>query len=164
MSIENLESRNCWATLKELQNVIPFHETKYKQTVNLCKAQSHSAHDLSLATSLVVALLFLKVKGSRPMTYQFLATAMITSAYNDGYIDQTQFKTNDTYAFDSLHFEKETLDLIKDYIDYVRPKLNPSCSFLLICHNGNQLANFGDVYGRTVYIAIGKYINPTRYR
>ena len=46
----------------------------------------------------------------------------------------------------------------------IRPKLNPSCQFLFVCRNGNQLGNLGDVLGRLVYQAIGKYINPTRYR
>ena len=164
LSIETLENKNCWATLKELQNVLPFHETKYNQIINLCKTKCHSSHDLSFATSFVVTLLFLKVKGSRPMTYQFLTVPMINSAYRDGYIDQTHFKTNDTYAFDSLHFSTQTLDLIRDYIDYARPELNPSCQYLLVCRNGKQLGNFGNVFGRMVYQAIGKYINPTRYR
>lgn len=164
LSIETLDSKNCWATLADLQNVLPFHEAKYNQIVNLVKVTKHSTHDLSFATSFVVAHLFLKVKCSRPMTYQFLTVPMITSAYKDGMIDQTHFKTNEKYCFDSLLFEKETLDLISSYIDFVRPKLKPSCQYLLVCRNGKQLSNLGDVLGRIVYQAIGKYINPTRYR
>ena len=164
LSIENLESKNCWATLNELETVIPFYETKYKQVINLAKANNHSAHDLSFATSFVVALLFLEVKGSRPMTYQFLTVPMVTSAYETLTIDQTKFKTNEKYGYDSLLFDKESINLIKDYVDFIRPKLNPTNHFLLVCRNGHQLANLGDVLGRLVYQAIGKYINPTRYR
>ena len=72
LSVETLESKNCWAPLNELQNVVPFYETRCKQVVNLAKTDNHLAHDLSFATNFVVALLFLEVKGSRPMTYQFL--------------------------------------------------------------------------------------------
>ena len=164
LSIETLESKNCWATLEEMQSVIPFYKTRYKQIINLARTKNHSSHDLSFATSFVVALLFLEVKGTRPMTHQFLTVPMIVSAYKDCVIDQTKFKTNEKYGFDSLIFDKETMNLIKDYVDHVRPKLKPSCQFLLICRNGKQLGNIGDVLGRLVYQAIGKYINPTRYR
>jgi len=164
LSVETLEERNCWATLNDLQNVLPFHETRYNQVVNLAKTKSHSAHDLSFATSFIVAHLFLKVKGSRPMTFQFLTIPMISSAYNNGIIDQTYFKTNEKYGFDSLIFEKISLNLIRNYVEFVRPKLNPSCQYLLVGRYGKQLSNLGDVFGRIVYQAIGKYINPTRYR
>ena len=164
LSIETLESKNCWATLNELKIVIPFYEPRYEQLINLARTNNHSAHDLSFATSFIVALLFLEVKGSRPMTYQFLTVPMVISAYEDCTIDQTKFKTNEKYGFDSLLFDRKTIDLIKDYVDLIRPKLNPSCQFLLVCRNGHQLGNLGDVLGRLVYQAIGKYINPTRYR
>jgi len=58
----------------------------------------------------------------------------------------------------------EVLQRMKLYIDFVRTKLTPKCDYLLICKNGNQLFNLGDIFGRMVYQAIGKYINPTRYR
>ena len=165
LTVETLESKNCWATLTDLQEVLPFHETRYKQVVNLVKQNQHTAHDLSFATAFIVSLLFLRVKGTRPMTYQFLTVPMITKLNGeDGIIDQTDFKTNETYAFDSLLFKKETLHQIGMYIDSVRPKLNPSCQYLLVCRKGNQVVNLGDIFGRMVYQAIGKYINPTRYR
>lgn len=164
LSIETLESKNCWATLDDLQRVLPFHEARFKQVLTLAENNNHSTRDLSFATSFIVALLFLKVKGSRPMTYQFITIPMINSLKEYGIIDQTQFKTNETYAFDSLLFEKKVLILIRSYVKFVRPKLNPSCQYLLVCRNGKQLKNVGDVFGRIVYQAIGKYINPTRYR
>jgi len=164
LSIDYLESINCWASLSELQNVIPFYISKYKQIINLCTADAASSHDLSFATSFIVSLLFLNVKGSRPMTFQFLTMPMITSAFKCNYIDQSKFKTKEKYGFDSLIFNDETLQLIKQYTDFVRPKLSPSCEYLLVCKGGNQLSNLGDIFGRMVFQAIGKYINPTRYR
>ena len=165
LSVETLESKKCWASLADLQRVLPFHENRYKQVVNLVKCNSHSSHDLSFSTAFIVTLLFLKVKGSRPMSYRFITVPMInTLKEGGGIIDQTDFKTNETYSFDSLVFKKETLELIKTYIDFVRPKLKPKCQYLLVCRNGNQIVNLGDMFGRMVYQAIGKYINPTRYR
>jgi len=77
LSIEHFESINCWATLTELQKVIPFYTDKYKQIVKLCRTGGGSPHDLSFATSFIVSLLFLKVKGSRLMTFQYLTVQMI---------------------------------------------------------------------------------------
>ena len=37
LSVEHLESINCWATLAELQNVILLYLDKYKQIIKLCK-------------------------------------------------------------------------------------------------------------------------------
>jgi len=164
LSIEHFESINCWATLTELQTVIPFYEDKYYQIVKLCKTGGGNPHDLSFATSFIVSLFFLRVKGSRPMTFQFLTMPMIISAFNSNVIDQTFFKTNEKYGFDSLVFTDETLQLIKLYTDHVRTKLAPKCDYVLVCKNGKQLSNLGDIFGRMVYQAIGKYVNPTRYR
>ena len=124
-TVEHLESVNCWATLAELQNVILFYLDKYKQIIKLCKTGGGISHDLSFATSFIVSLLFLKVKGSRPMTYQFLTVPMISSAFESNVIDQTLFKTNEKYGFDSLVFSEEVLHNIKEYTDFVRPKLTP---------------------------------------
>ena len=164
LSIEHLESINCWASLTDLQKVIPFHENRYNQVVNLAMINAHIAHDLSFASSFVVSLLFLNVKGSRPMTFQFLTVKMFHSAMETGMIDQTHFKTEEQYGFDSLVFSDSVLVKLKKYVDHVRPRLNAKCDFLLVCKNGNQLKNLGDIFGRMVYQAIGKYITPTRYR
>ena len=34
----------------------------------------------------------------------------------------------------------------------------------MICRNGTQFSKLSDIFGRIVFQAIGKYINPTRYR
>ena len=164
LSIEHLENINCWASLAELQEVLPFHETRFAQVINLAKGNAVSPHDLTFATSFVVTVLFLKVKGSRPMTYQFLTVEMVRSALKKGVIDQTHFKTEEKYGFDSLIFTDYVLEKVSSYVDFVRPKLQPACNYLFLCKNGTQLANLGDIFGRMVYQAVGKYVNPTRYR
>ena len=104
------------------------------------------------------------VKATRPMTYQFLTVSMIKSIREDGIIDQTTFKTKERYGFDSLIFSSDVLDIINGYIACIRSRLNPQCDFLLISKNGTQLCRLTDIFGRLVYQAIGKYINPTRFR
>ena len=122
------------------------------------------AHDLSFATSFIIAVLFLMVKASRPMTYQYLTVSMFKAAYGYEIIDQTMFKTQQKYGFDSLIFSVEVLKLLNAYIDVIRPRLHSVCKYVLICRNGKQLSKLSDIYGRIVYQVIGKYINPTRYR
>ena len=166
LSIDYLNSINCWATLKDLEKVIPYHAPRYKQTM-LNASKSFiclPAHDLSFATSFIVTILFLLVKASRPMTYQHLTVTMIQSISSEGIIDQTRFKTEEKYGFDSLVFPTEVMGCLKEYIKFIRPRLNPVCDYLLICKNGTQLSRISDVFGRMVYQAIKKYIHPTRYR
>ena len=56
LSVDCLNSINCWANLEELQQVIPYHSEKYKQ-INLNALSpftSIAAHDLSFTTSFIV--------------------------------------------------------------------------------------------------------------
>ena len=71
LAIENFEKMNYWATLLELQKVIPYHEARYQQIILIAKSFEPKVmpHDLSFCTSFIVCVLFLMVKGSRPMTY-----------------------------------------------------------------------------------------------
>ena len=64
LSVDYLNSINCWETLADLQKVIPFHANRYKQIIlNLTTPSSSIApHDLPFATSFIVAVLFLMVK------------------------------------------------------------------------------------------------------
>ena len=165
LSVDYLNSINCWAKLVELQKVIPYHSEKYKQIILNASSPftSIAAHDLSFATSFIVAALFLMVKTSRPMTYQFLTVQMVESIGENGIINQTIFKTKEKYGFDSLIFSNDVLTLIKNYINFIRPRLNPCCDYVLICRNGKQISKL-NIFGRVVFLAIGKYINPTRYR
>lgn len=166
LSIDYLEKIGCWANLEELQSVIPFHAPKFQQVVLNSKKTfvCVASQDLTFATSFIVAVLFLMVKATRPMTFKYLTVRMIESVGETGIIDQTYFKTREKYGFDSLVFHKDVIVLIKNYITHIRPRLNPSCEFLLVNRNGMQIASLSDVLGRIVYLAIGKYIHPTRYR
>ena len=166
LSVEYLQSINCWATLEDLQNIIPYHSDRYKQIILNSNEPGTClpAHDLSFATSFIVAVLFLMVKASRPMTYQYLTVTMIDSICAGGVIDQTIFKTMEKYGFDSLVFTHDVLTLVNGYITYVRPRLNPVYMYVLVCRNGKQVTRIGDIFGRIVYQAIGKYVNATRNR
>ena len=138
---------------------------RYKQiilnstTPSSCKA----THDLSFATSFIVAVLFLMVKASRPMNYKHLAVEMIKSNGENGISNQKLFKRNEKYDFDSLLLSVDVLTLATGYMNYIRPRLNPACNYLLDCRNGKQISKLTNIFGRVVYEAIGKYINPTRY-
>ena len=165
LSIEYFQRNNCWASYTELQKVIPFHKGRYLQIITNLKTGSNPLpHDLTFCTSFIVAVLFLMVKATRPMTYQYLTTEMIKRAKDTGIVDQTEFKTNTRYAFDSLILSDEVLIMLNDYIDHARAKMDTKDDFLLVCRNGNKLSRLADVFGRLVYQAIGKYIHPTRFR
>ena len=158
LSVDYLNSINCWVKLEELQKVIPYHSEKYKQIILNASSpfSSIAAHDLSFATSFIVAALFLMVKASRPMTYQFLTVQMVESIGENGIINQTIFKTKEKYGFDSLIFSNVVLTLIKNYINFLRPCLNPCCDYVLICQNGKQISKLNNIFGRVVFLAIGK--------
>ena len=74
LSIEYLESIDCWASLTDLQRVIPYHKDRYSQSLQNISNPSGSISplDLSFSTSFIVGVLFLVVKATRPMTYQYL--------------------------------------------------------------------------------------------
>ena len=96
LDIETLESCRSWATLSEVQSVIPFHTERYESVLQNCMTCPSSVRpgDFTFATRFVAAYLFLKVKGCRPMTYQHLTLRMFESAKrNDGIVDQKIFKT-----------------------------------------------------------------------
>ena len=102
LSVDYRNSINCWAKLAELQKVIPYHSEKHKQIILNASSPftSIAPHDLSFATSFVVAVLFLMVKVSRPMIYLFLTVQMVESIGENGIINQTIFKTKEKYGFD----------------------------------------------------------------
>ena len=166
LSIEYLDSINCWATLEDLEKVIPYHSDRYKQVIRNCEHRNNviPPHDLSFSTSFVVSIMFLLVKASRPMTYQFLTVNMVKSITKEGFIDQTVFKTNDRYGYDTLMFCGEALMTLRQYILLIRPRFNPKCPYVFVCRNGTQLSKLTEIFGKIVYQAIGKYIHPTRYR
>ena len=104
------------------------------------------------------------MKASRPMTCKHLTVEMINSIGENGIINQTLFQTNKKYDFDSLLFSVDVLTLVNGYMNYIPPRLNPACNYLLVYRNGKQISKLTNIFGRIVFQAIGKYMNPTRYR
>ena len=168
MDIETLEAKGHWATIKELQKVIPFHLEKYKDVLGRCKLhpKSVSVDQLAFCTRFIAVFLFLRVKGTRPMTYQFLTVEMFDNAreYTDGFVDQRKFKTAVSYLFDSFQLDKASIKIVNDYVQFIRPLLNPKSDYLLINTKGAQFTKLTEAMGKLLYEAIGKYVNPTRYR
>ena len=58
----------------------------------------------------------------------------------NGIINQNIFKTKEKYEFDSLIFSNDVLTLVRNYINFIRPLLNPCCDYVLICRNGKQIS------------------------
>ena len=91
--------------MEELLEVVPFQLPRYEQTVKTCQNDPGQVNPsvLTFATKFVATYLFIKVKGSRPMTYQYLTVEMVKEAKaNGGFIDQKTFKTAGKYGFDSV--------------------------------------------------------------
>ena len=165
--VDSLESKGNWASIEELQTVVPFHREHFEDILNRCKESPSSilSSELTFATRYLAVFLFIEVKGTRPMTYQYLTVDMCEKAKsNGGFVDQTTFKTTKTYGFDSFILDVKSIALIDEYIKYIRPLLNPLSDFLLVNRNGLQFSKLTDLMSKLVYDAIGKYIHPTRYR
>ena len=153
LSVDYLKSINCWAKVEELQNVLRHHSQKYKQIVLNASSpfSSIAAQDLSFAMSSIVAALFLMVKNSRPTTYQFLTVQMVQPIGENRIINQTNFKTKEKYGFDLVIFSNGALTLIKKYINFIWPCLNPCCNYVMICRNGKQISKLSNILGRAVF-------------
>ena len=165
--IETLEARGHWATMEELLEVVKFHLPSYKNTVKICKSNPAQVNppDLTFATKFIAVYLFIKVKGSHPMTYQYLTVDMIATAKEKGrFIDQKTFKTAGKYGFDSLILTDANMQVLNGYISYVRPLVKPQCDFFLVNRNGGQHGKLGKIMSKLVFGAIRKYIHPTLKR
>ena len=118
MDIETLEAKGHWATIKELQKVIPFHLEKYKDMLGRFKLhhKSVSVNQLAFCLRFIAVFLFLRVKGTKPMTYQFLKVEMFDNAreYTNGFVDQRKFKTAVSYLFDSFQLDKASIKIVND--------------------------------------------------
>ena len=166
LDLETLIARESWATIEEMEQVIPFHLARYKNIIERCEYNGIvTKGDLVFCTRFITVLLFLRVKSTRPMTFQYLTVSMIGKAKsNNGFVVQTEFKTATKYLFDTLIFTNDVLDIIFLYLENIRPRLNPDCDFLLVSSNGTQFQSLTNAMTMLVHQAIGKYINPTRYR
>ena len=167
LDLESLIARDSWASLQDMEEVIPYHSPKYQYIVKKAKSSDNppTVSELAFATRFIITFMFLRVKCTRPMSVQFLTLKMMELAKtNDGFVDQTQFKTSDIYLFDSLKFSNAAIDVIDSYIQAIRPLCKPKCDFVLLTNNGTQYTAIGSSMSLLVHQAIGKYINPTRYR
>ena len=150
--------------MEELLEVVKFHLPRYENTVKICKSSPVQVNpsDLTFATKFVAMYLFIKVKGLRPMTYQYLTVDMISTAKEKGgFTDQKTFKTAGKYGFDSLILTDANVQVLKGYVSYIRPLLKPQCAFVLVNRNGGQHGKLGEIMSKLVFDAIGKYIHPT---
>ena len=167
LDLEQLIARDSWATVEEMEEVIPYHTPKYEYVLKQCSVVGSCPNVslLAFASRFISTFLFLRVKCTRPMTYQFITLEMLeTAKCNGGFIDQTTFKTHEKYAFDTLVLSHDVLQILNSYVQTVRPHLHPSCEYLILTTNGKQYAAFGSAMSLLVHQAIGKYVNPTRYR
>ena len=118
LDIETLEARGHWATMKDLLEVVKFHLPLYENTVKICKSSPAQVDpsDLTFATKFVAMYLFIKVKGSCPMTYQYLSVDIIATAKEKGgFIDQKAFKTAGKCVFDSLILTDANFQVLEGY-------------------------------------------------
>ena len=167
LDIDALEAKGHWATLEELLEVVGRYLPRYESVLKSCKDKPGTVLplDLSFATKFLAVYLFIKVKGSRPMTYQYLTVEMVNKAKtNGGFIDQKMFKTAGKYGFDSLFLTDASMQVLDGYINHIRPLLKPNCGYVLITRNGGQHNKLGELMSKLVFDATGKYVQPTRYR
>ncbi|CAB4023750.1 Hypothetical predicted protein, partial [Paramuricea clavata] len=76
-------------------------------------------------------------------------------------VDQKIFKTAKKYGFDSVYFDKCSIEILEKYITYIRPLLTPTCEYVLVNRSGKQFQKLTDLFSVLVFEAIGKYIQPT---
>ena len=166
LTLESLIARNSWASVPEMESVIPYHSPRFQHLLKKAVSKEHlSINDLAFTTRFIVTFLFLRVKSTRPMTFKMLTLPMMQSArVNGGYIDASQFKTEETYGFDTVVLSGDAQTVIDKYIQYFRPLMNPKCEYLLVTTNGTQYTALGTAMTYLVHQAIGKFVNPTVYR
>ena len=168
LNLETLIAQKSWATLTELDQVIPFHSQRYQEIYKKA-AENHGQHvtisELAFATRFIIAFLLLNVKCTRPMSLQFLTLEMLDEAMeNDGFVDQTKFKTSDRYVYDTLKFTQDALEVVHMYRERIRPLCTPKCDYVILTTSGTQYTAFCNALSVLTFESIGKHITPTRYR
>ena len=167
LDLESLIIKDSWCSLEEMEKVIPFHATRFKEVYERCATGTSnvSVNDLAFASRFIATYLFLRVKCSRPRTFQFLTMDMIERARtNGGYVDQTEFKTATTYIFDTLIIDDLVFKVLDMYTTAIRPRMQPKCCYVVISNSGRQYNSFTTAMTILVKQAIGKYVHPTRFR
>ena len=168
LNLEQLIASNSWASLREMEEVIPFHSPRYKEIYTKADEKQEEVltiSELAFATRFIIAFLLLRVKCTRPMSLQFLTLGMLDAAMDsDGYVDQTKFKTSDRYMYDTLKFSKDALEVVQMYRERIRPLCRPQCEYVIVTTSGTQYTAFCNALSVLTFESIGKHITPTRYR
>ena len=71
------------------------------------------------------------------------------------------FKNAGRYSFDSLILTDASMQVQDGYICLGWPLLKPQCDYGLVTTNGDHHSKLGDVMGKLIFAAIGKYIGVT---
>ena len=132
LDVESLEARGHWASMEELLEVVSFHLPCCEQTVKTSQIHPGQVNpsDLTFATKFLATYLFIKVKGLRPMTYQYLTVEMVKAAKaNGGFIDQKTFKTAGKYGFDPVILTDTSMQILDSSIG-----LGGTSAFFSILH------------------------------
>lgn len=166
LDVESLIARNSWATMEEMEQVVPYHMPKFEHLVKRISCNEDiTINDLAFTTRFIVTFLFLRVKCTRPMTYKFLTVRMLEVAKNNGgYVDATLFKTVSKYGFDTLILSKDVMAILDTYVNVFRPRMHPVCDYVLVTTNGKPYTALGAAMSLLVLQSIDKVVNPTRYR
>ena len=99
LDIDTLESKRTLGHARRALEVVACYLPRYENVLKTCKNKpaTVSPLELSFATKFLAVYLFIKVKGSRPMTYQFLTVDMVrTAKTNGGFIVQVIYQTPET--------------------------------------------------------------------
>ena len=97
---------------------------RYEIVLKSCKEKPGAILpiDLSFGTKFLAVYLFIKVKGSRPMTYQYLTVEKVNKAKtNGGFIDQKMFKTAGKFGFDSFYLTETSIQVLDGFINHILP-------------------------------------------
>ena len=100
------------------------------------------------------------------MTYQLLTVHMFEEGKRimDTLIKDCSKLPINTFLINSIVLDNTCIGILDVYVRYIRPLLQPSCSYLLTNRNGKQFCKLTDSFSILVFEAIGKYVNTTRYR
>ena len=140
LDVETLDAKGQWAMMEELLQVVTLYFPRYENTVNTRKTGQLNPSDLIFATKIVAVYLFIKVKGSRPMSYQYLKVGMVkTAKENGGFIYQKNFKTASKYAFESLILTTASIQVLESYVNF---------DFVLVTRNGGQHSKLDDIMSK----------------
>ena len=89
------------------------------------------------------------------MSFQFMTIDMVKEANNNGgFIDQSKFKTNEQFHFNTLVLSQDVLDILNSYITHIRPLQYPKCDFAVVSTTGTQFTAMGNALSLLVLQAI----------